>query len=101
MQAMWEVQAIVADTNTRRVETESEQVTWITGWTFDFLREEQLKDSAISRILKMKEASEDRPKWSEISQEGQSVPVPLECSTNYGKMRSLGRVCGSFFCPAP
>ena len=68
-----DIQTVLVKENTRQIEAEPEQSSWITGWTFDFLREEQLKDPAISKILQMKEASEQKPPWSDISAEGRSV----------------------------
>ena len=67
------MQAIRVDGNTRQVEAEPEECSWLAGWTLDFLRKEQLNDMVISKILKLKETSENRPPWNEISQEGQSV----------------------------
>ena len=68
-----DIQTVLVKENTREIEAEPEQSSWITGWTFNFLREEQLKDSTISKILQMKQTSEQRPPWNDISAEGQSV----------------------------
>ena len=55
--------------NTRKVEAEPESASWISGWTAEFIREEQMKDLIIGKILRVKETSNDRTEWKDISGE--------------------------------
>ena len=45
----------------RKVETQSDNTSWIVGWTSEFLRKEQLEDQIIGKILTMKESCDERP----------------------------------------
>ena len=59
--------------NTRTVEAKPETSSWISGWTAEFIREEQLKDPGIGKSLRMKESNQNWINWKDISGEEQSI----------------------------
>ena len=63
------VACVAVKGNTWKVEAEPESASWISGWTAEFIREEQMKDPIIGKILRMKETSNDRIEWKDISGE--------------------------------
>ena len=81
----------VKDGNTRRVEAESESGSWISGWTAEFIREEQMKDLIICKILRMKETSNDRIEWKEPKHQGLLVSVETASHKGWGFVQVVRR----------
>ena len=62
-----------AEKPTRKVVTSPESESWIQGWGKSEIREKQLKDPDVGKILTWKEACPKKPSWKEVSSENETV----------------------------
>ena len=58
---------------TRKVMTTAETESWVSGWSQNLIREKQLNDPDIGKILKLKESSQRKPCWQDVSSDNEVV----------------------------
>ena len=70
------IQIIAHKDNTvpiRKVMTTPETESWVSGWSQNLIREKQLNDPDIGKILKLKESSQRKPCWQDVSSDNEVV----------------------------
>ena len=58
---------------TRKVMTTPETESCVSGWSQNLIREKQLNDPDIGKILKLKEPSQRKPCWQDVSSDNEVV----------------------------
>ena len=56
-----------------KVSAEKPEAVWLHGWSYEQLREAQIQDNCVSKVLLWKEQDISRPSWKDISSESKSV----------------------------
>ena len=58
---------------TRKVMTTTETESWVSGWSQNLIQEKQLNDPDIGKIQKLKESSQRKPCWQDVSSDNEVV----------------------------